>query len=936
MQAEPTEQKIDLDDIGSMPLYLLGNHPAEEYCRNVLTGETVACRYVKLACLRHIRDLETGAERGLYFDRESAIHRLQFYAFCRHFEGEWAGQVIEPSPWQQFVKWNIYGWKKQDGTRRFRTVYEECARKNGKALALDTPIPTPGGWTQMGDLVGGDSVFDENGNVCKVISAMPVQCNRPCYTMTFSDKSQITADAEHEWETEYKIGKGAGSRKTRLSHVRGKKISTTEELKRTLTVNKHSDGVEWNHRVLMPGALELQEKVFPLDPYVLGCWLGDGCSVDTRITCSYKDTQIIDEIAATGTPIHEVKSSNENSGSFAMNNGDNSGKRAGRVSGYLREAGLYGNKHIPIDYLRASKAQRLSLLQGLMDTDGYASKAGQCEFTTIKPLLRDGVLELINSLGMKVSVKTARAMLDGKDCGEKYRIIFTAYADTPVFRLKRKLARQKPKPEIITRNAYRQIISIEPTESVPVRCIQVDSENGLFLAGKSFMITHNSTDLATDGLYLAFFDDEPGAQCFTAATKKDQAIIIHRASTRMVKASPALRKRIAIFKNNLNIDETASKYEPLGEDSKTEDGRNVHAGLIDEYHAHPSDDMYNVLRSAMGARRQPILYVITTAGFDKHSACYTEREYAVNVLEGVFDDDSFFAIIFTPDDPDKWTDETQWMMANPNLNVCVSIDDLRDQCRKAERVPSKQNEFKTKRLNIWTESQTAWITADMWRGCNHPVDADGLRGQTCYGAFDLSSTIDITGWVKCFPPTVAGERYRFLFNFYVPQDNLELRYPNREVLNMIKTWIRQGFITATPGNVVDYDFIEAQIIEDASMFDIVQIPYDPYNAAQLVTNLQKQDLELVEFRQGFRTMSPAAKDFEAKILQGLIAHGGNPVMNWMISCAEIASDPSGSIKPVKPDRGKSNKRIDGVIASIMALSAAVRNSTEFVEGMEVW
>ena len=259
MQAEPTEQKIDLDDIGSMPLYLLGNHPAEEYCRNVLTGETVACRYVKLACIRHIRDLETGAERGLYFDRESATHRLQFYAFCRHFEGEWAGQVIEPSPWQQFVKWNIYGWKKQDGTRRFRTVYEECARKNGK-----------------------------------------------------------------------------------------------------------------------------------------------------------------------------------------------------------------------------------------------------------------------------------------------------------------------------------------------------------------------STDLATDGLYLAFFDDEPGAQCFTAATKKDQAIIIHRASTRMVKASPALRKRIAIFKNNLNIDETASKYEPLGEDSKTEDGRNVHAGLIDEYHAHPSDDMYNVLRSAMGARRQPILYVITTAGFDKH------------------------------------------------------------------------------------------------------------------------------------------------------------------------------------------------------------------------------------------------------------------------------------------------------------------------------
>lgn len=561
-----------------MPLHLLGNHPAEQYCRNVLTGETIACRYVRLACLRYLRDLDTGAERGLWFDRDAAILRLQFNRYCRHFEGEWAGRVIEFEPWQQFISWNVYGWKRKDGSRRYRLVYEECARKNGK-----------------------------------------------------------------------------------------------------------------------------------------------------------------------------------------------------------------------------------------------------------------------------------------------------------------------------------------------------------------------STSLATDGIYLAFFDGEAGAQVFTAATKLEQARIIHRASTRMVKASPALRRRVAVFKNNLNVEETASKYEPLGEDSKTEDGRNVHAGLIDEYHAHPSADMYNVLRSGMGSRRQPILYTITTAGFDKNSACYTEREYAINVLEGVFDDDSYFAIIFTPDDPDDWTNEEEWAKANPNLGVCVSIDDMREQCRKAERVPSLQNEFKTKRLNIWTESQTAWITTDMWAKCNHPVDADGLRGQTCYGAFDLSSTTDMSAWVLCFPPAAESERYRFLYRFFVPSDDLNQRYPNREVLKNIKTWIRQGFITETPGNVIDYDFIRAQIVEDAAMYDIAQIPYDPYNASQLVNDLMKEGLELTEFRQGFLTMSPAAKDFETKVLQGMLAHANNPVMNWMVSCTDIVSDPAGNIKPVKPDRGKSNKRIDGVVASIMALNAAVRNAgNDGGVGMEIW
>lgn len=576
----PTETMTSpsvLPNIEDMPLHLLGNHPAEEYCRNVLTGETVACKWVKLACLRHLMDLRDGGERGLSFDRAAAEHRIEFYRFCRHFEGEWAGQVIQPEPWQQFVNWVVYGWKRADGTRRFRRVYESVARKNGK-----------------------------------------------------------------------------------------------------------------------------------------------------------------------------------------------------------------------------------------------------------------------------------------------------------------------------------------------------------------------STIVATDGIYLAFFDGEPGAQVYTAATKEKQAKIIHGASTRMVKSSKALSRMIRVFRNNLHVESTASKYEPLGQDSHTEDGLNIHAGLIDEYHAHPDDGMYNVLRSGMGARRQPILWVITTAGFDKDCACHIEQEYAQNVLEGIFDDDSYFAIIYTPDNPDDWTNEIEWMKANPNLGVSIYIDDFREQAEQAKRVPSKQNEFKTKRLNIWTESMQAWITSEMWAKCGGAVDVEGLRGRKCYGAFDLSSTTDISAWALCFPPETEDDTYKFLWRFFVPQADLETRYPNRHVLNNIRTWIRQGFVFATPSNYIDYDFIRAQILEDAATFDIQSIPFDIYNASQLVNDLTKEDLNLVEFRQGYLSMSPAAKDFEQKVLSGQISHGNNPVMRWMIACTELSTDPTGNIKPVKPARDKSDKRIDGVIAAIMALSAAVRGVESADVGMEVW
>lgn len=436
---------------------------------------------------------------------------------------------------------------------------------------------------------------------------------------------------------------------------------------------------------------------------------------------------------------------------------------------------------------------------------------------------------------------------------------------------------------------------------------------------------------ATEGLFLTGYDGEHGGQIFNCATKREQARVVHRLSTRMVKASPALRKRLGTFKDSIFCEELGSSYVPLGRDTKTEDGWNVHCAIVDEYHAHPDDSMYNVLRSGMGAREQPIMLIVTTAGFDKTSACYAEREYAVGVLEGTFEDDTYFAIVYTVDDENRWDDETEWWKANPNLGVSVSVDDMRDMCRKAKNSPSAQNEFKTKKLNIWTETLTRWITSDAWDGCNAPVDPDGLAGRSCIGAFDLSSVSDFTAWVLCFPPAVYGDLYRFLFRFFLPQEGLDDRFPSIDILNQILGWIREGFVLATPGNSIDYDFVYAQITADAERYDIREIPYDPYNATMMVNLLMKDGLEMTPFRQGFLTMSPAAKAFESAVLEKKIAHGGNPVMRWMCACTDVQSDPNGNIKPVKPDRGKSGKRIDGIVASIMAYNRAMsRGETKSV------
>lgn len=437
-----------------------------------------------------------------------------------------------------------------------------------------------------------------------------------------------------------------------------------------------------------------------------------------------------------------------------------------------------------------------------------------------------------------------------------------------------------------------------------------------------------STVAAGVGLYLMIADGEPGAEVYSAATKREQARITHQEATRMVKKSPSLKKRVTCFRDNLHVRDTATKFEPLGRDSDSMDGLNVHGAIVDELHAHKSDEVWGVLETATGARRNPLMFAITTAGFNQASFCYQLRDHVIKVLEGIIQDDATFGVIYTLDEEDirsgvGWQDETLWVKANPNLGVSVSLDDLRDKVVKAKSIGSALTHFLTKHLNIWTNAAELWIAPDKWKLCGGEIDEEELAGLTCYGGLDLSNTLDITAWLLVFPPQGECDKYRVLCRFWVPEERIRERARKDRV--PYDVWERAGYIEATPGETIDYEFVYARIDEDAQKYNIVDAGFDRWGAQQIYQWAEKRGLTMVQIGQGYQSMSASMKELERMIVSLLLAHGDNPVLTWMAHNLVASQDPAGNYKP---DKRKSREKIDGMVALIMALDRATRHDPE--------
>lgn len=425
-----------------------------------------------------------------------------------------------------------------------------------------------------------------------------------------------------------------------------------------------------------------------------------------------------------------------------------------------------------------------------------------------------------------------------------------------------------------------------------------------------------STLAAGVALYLLDGDKEPGAEVYSAATKRDQAKIVHGEASRMVRASAMLKQFITVRTDNMFVLDTNSKFEPLSSDYNSLDGLNIHGVIVDEVHAHKTRDLWDILETATGARRQPLMFAITTAGVSRQGICRELHDYLEKVLDGSLDDDSFCGIIFTLDEGDDYADEKVWIKANPNLGVSVKLDDLRDKIKKAKEAPAALNAFLRLHMNIWTQAETRWIDPDAWAACGEQTPLEELRKEPCYAGLDLSSTTDISAFVLKFPRT--GD---VLSWFWIPDDEMDKRERRDRV--PFSAWVRHGYVEATPGNVIDYAYIRQRINQIAEEFpDLQEIGYDPWNATQLAIQLEEDGLRVIPVRQGFQTLSPAAKELEREVLSGELKHGGNPVLRWMAANVVLSIDPAENIKP---DKAKSAERIDGIVALCMAISRQIQD-----------
>lgn len=423
------------------------------------------------------------------------------------------------------------------------------------------------------------------------------------------------------------------------------------------------------------------------------------------------------------------------------------------------------------------------------------------------------------------------------------------------------------------------------------------------------------------GDYMLTADGEPAAEVYTAATTRDQARIVLNYAGHMVVQSPELRQWIQVYKarddfHSLSVLRTGSRFMALSADVSTNDGLSVSAAIVDELHAHRKRGMWDVIRTATSARRQPLIFAITTAGFDKQTICYEVHRRAEQVLEGAIEDDSFFAYVATIDPEDDWRDQACWGKANPNLGVSKSLDYMLQEFRVARDTPGYQNTFRRLDLNEWTEQENRAIDMQAWLDCTGRVDEEELRGQPCWGGLDLSSTQDFTACCWVFPQTHEGRPiYKAVWRFWLPAEAIAKRA--REAGLPLDVWAKQGWLKLTPGNVVDYDFVRAQVNEDRKKFKPRECAYDPWNATEIAGKLQGDGLKMIECRQGFKTLSEPTKGLLGLILDRRIEHGGHPIIKWMASNLMLNQDPAGNLKP---DKAKSSEKIDGMVALIMALS----------------
>ena len=428
---------------------------------------------------------------------------------------------------------------------------------------------------------------------------------------------------------------------------------------------------------------------------------------------------------------------------------------------------------------------------------------------------------------------------------------------------------------------------------------------------------------AAIALYLLCADREQRAEIYGAAADRQMAGLVYSVAADMIRLSPALMKRCKILDSRKRIiyRPTNSFYQVLSSDADRAHGVSAHGVIVDEIHVQKNPDLYNVLTKGSGdARRQPLQFIISTAGDSIHSIGYELFQKAQDLLHDRKVDPTIYPVVYAADPEDDWTKPETWRKANPSMGITFPESAIREACESAMQNPSEENVFKTLRLNIWTRQAVRWMPMEKWDACAFPVDVQKLKGRACYAGLDLSSTQDLTGLVLIFPPEDEEGKFEILPYAWVPEETIDIRSRKDHVNYGL--WAKQGYILSTEGNVVDYDYIEQFILRLREDYDIREIAYDRWNASQLVQHLTDEGLNMVPFGQGFVSMSNPTKDLMRLTMEGRIAHGGHPVLRWCVDNIVVRTDPAGNIKI---DKARATEKVDLAVATVMALDRVLRN-----------
>ena len=912
----------------------------EAYYNDCKSGKEVVGLELMMMLSKLMSDMN---EDEYIYDTKDADTRISFIEnVLRLTKSPFYNQPMKLLPFQKAFISALYGFKMKDGTDRFQRALFLIARKNGKALDLDTRVPTPLGDRTIRDINVGDYVFDENGQPTKVLGVSETFYNHDCYRVTFEDGEEIVADANHKWAIQTKNTR----RLLEYTPTSNKKRSRYDKIDKfgciTLTTKDMVDdfvrerrdgtGVEYKYRVPMSKPLDYPKKEL-FNPYILGLWLGDGSSEDNRLTVGRDDLEqcfkLLEEQNCKYFPrVYKGKREVRLGEQISRHN---------EVRDSLKKMGVWKNKHIPNEYFTASISQRLDLLQGLMDTDGTVNKGGECEFVQKNERLSKDFSKLLSSLGIKHTIALRPAKCNGKDCGLVYRIMFFVDKSFPCFKYERK--KQRLKDKLSDRMKFKSIINIEKVDSVPTKCICVDNPRGLFVCGERNTVTHNS-ELCSALLLTDMIIGGTGRDIVCSSNDDNQASILYDAcDTMRLMIDPDSmdtwrnQRHIKCLLNN-------NKIFKLSDRTRNREGRNIDIAVIDEIHEMSQNLVIKAIEQSQSLKPNPKLILITTEGFVNDGTLDNELIRARGILKGEIEDlasERYLIWLYTQDsEQEVWNGNRYnrlWQKSNPTLGTVKQWSYLEQQVDLAKSSKADRAFVFAKDFNIKQSNSQAWLMLEDYNyECVY--DLEDFRGALCVGGVDIAETTDLSCAKILLMKPNDPKKYIYT-KYFIPEGKLE-RADDKSAGAKYIEWANKGLVKICAGNYTDPTIIAdwfADLYKDYGI-RLLKCGYDIKFATDFLKRMDEYGFDTEIVYQRPEILNQSIKMVEADLKSRLINYNNNEVDRWCFSNVALKVDSQGNGLLVKID-GQHSRKIDGSVALVIVYEIFRRYMTDFKNNLQV-